>query len=117
MNLENIEPSETYEGLRSQFFALKKLLQCKEVEVNVYRKRIAEFKMERIIVLEAELDSQKEMNAILTDELELLAIENEKELLRKCDFSSLLKAERDTTKEEIRQWLIGEDFEGLAERI
>ena len=33
------------------------------------------------------------------------------------DVSSLLKAEREATKEEIREWLIGEDFEGLAERL
>jgi len=32
-----------------------------------------------------------------------------------ADVSSLLKAEREATIEEIREWLIGEDFEGLAE--
>ena len=37
--------------------------------------------------------------------------------LRVTDVSSLLKAEREATKEEIREWLIGEDFEGLAERL
>ena len=71
MDYKNIKPSESYEALKTQFFALKRLLQCKEAEVDVYRKRISEFKMERIIELEAELDSQKEMNAILTEELEL----------------------------------------------
>jgi hypothetical protein len=34
-----------------------------------------------------------------------------------ADVSSLLKAEREATKEEIREWLIAEDFEGLAERL
>jgi hypothetical protein len=34
-----------------------------------------------------------------------------------ADVSSLLKAEREATKEEIREWLRCEDFEGLAERI
>lgn len=34
-----------------------------------------------------------------------------------ADVSSLLKAEREATKEEIREWLRGEDFEGLAERL
>ena len=34
-----------------------------------------------------------------------------------ADVSSLLKAERESTKEEIRKWLISEDFEGLAERL
>jgi hypothetical protein len=69
MNLENAKPHETYEGLKTQFFALKNILKCKEAEIIVYRKRINEFKMERIIELEAELESQKEMNAILTEEL------------------------------------------------
>lgn len=31
--------------------------------------------------------------------------------------SSLLKAEQEATKEEIREWLIAEDFEGLAEPL
>ena len=39
------------------------------------------------------------------------------EALRIYDVSSLLKAEREATKEEIREWLRGEDFEGLAERL
>jgi hypothetical protein len=34
-----------------------------------------------------------------------------------ADVSSLLKAEREATKEEIREWLRGEDLEGLAERL
>lgn len=34
-----------------------------------------------------------------------------------ADVSSLLKAEREATKEEIREWLKGKDFEGLAERL
>jgi hypothetical protein len=71
MSIKNAKPSDTYEGLKTQFFALKRLLQCKEVEVDHYRKRINEFKAERIIELEAQLASEKEMNAILTEELEL----------------------------------------------
>jgi hypothetical protein len=39
------------------------------------------------------------------------------EALRIYDVSSLLKAEREATKEEIREWLRDEDFEGLAERL
>jgi hypothetical protein len=34
-----------------------------------------------------------------------------------ADVSSLLKAEREATKDEIREWLIAEDFEGLAEHL
>ena len=71
MDLENVKPSESYEGLKTQFFALKRMLQCKQAEVDVYYKRISEFRIERIIELEAELASHKEMNAILTEELEL----------------------------------------------
>jgi hypothetical protein len=70
MDLENVKPSESYEGLKTQFFALKRMLQCKQAEVDVYYKRIREFSPKRIIELEAELASQKEMNAILTEELE-----------------------------------------------
>jgi hypothetical protein len=55
MNLENAKPHETYEGLKTQFFALKNMLKSKEAEINVYRKRINEFKMERII----EFDKQQ----------------------------------------------------------
>ena len=71
MELENAKPHATYEGLKIQFFALKNMLKCLESEVEVYRKRIKEFNIERIIQLEAELESQKEMNTILTNELEL----------------------------------------------
>ena len=71
MSIKNARPADTYEGLKTQLFALKRLLQSKEVEVEHYRKRIKEFRIERIIELEAELESQKEMNAILTEELEL----------------------------------------------
>lgn len=39
------------------------------------------------------------------------------EQLKLYDISNLLKAERESTKEEIREWLRGEDFEGLAERL
>lgn len=70
MDLENVKPSESYEGLKTQFFALKRMLQSKQAEVDVYSKYISKFKMERIIELEAELASQKEMNAILTEEIE-----------------------------------------------
>jgi len=65
-------PSDNYNDLLKQFNALKIIVACKEREVEHYRKRIKEFSMERIIQLEAELESEKAMNAILTEELELL---------------------------------------------
>ena len=69
MSLINTEPSDSYENLKTQFSALKRLLHCKEVEVDLYRKKLKEFRFERIIELEAQLESEKEMNAILTKEL------------------------------------------------
>lgn len=70
MDYKKLQPTENYEGLKRQFLALKRILQCKEEEVRVYRERIKEFNVERIIELESELESQKEMNSILTLELE-----------------------------------------------
>lgn len=61
--------SDSYEGLKTQFNALSRILECCNTELEYYRKRVKEFSVERIIQLEAELESQKEMNAILTDEL------------------------------------------------
>jgi len=69
MNLENIEISKDYEGLKRQFLALKNILQCKQVELKVYHKRMEEFDFNKVIKLEAEIESQKEMNSILTKEI------------------------------------------------
>ena len=70
MSIKNAEPSENYEGLKTQFFALKALLQTRDTEREYYKEQIKRFRFERIIQLEAELQSEKEMNAILTEELE-----------------------------------------------
>lgn len=70
MGLQNTKPHETYDGLKKQFLALKMLVAMKEVEIDNYSKRIKEFDFSRIIQLESELESQKEMNDILTKELE-----------------------------------------------
>lgn len=72
---------------------------------------------ERIKTIKGLISGQVDMGTFGLVELELLAIENEMEALRKPDVSSLLKAEREATKEEIREWLRSEDFEGLAERL
>ena len=69
MELENAKPHATYEGLKIQFFALKRIIVSKQAQIQVYEKRIKEFNVDRIIQLEAELESEKEMNAILTEEL------------------------------------------------
>jgi hypothetical protein len=70
MSIKNAEPSENYEGLKAQFFALKAILQTRDTEREYYRDQIKRFRFDRIIKLEAELESQKKMNAILTKELE-----------------------------------------------
>jgi hypothetical protein len=72
---------------------------------------------ERTKTIKGLISGQVDMGTFGLVELELLAIENEMEALRKHDVSSLLKAEREATKEEIREWLRSEDFEGLAERL
>lgn len=63
-------PSENYKDLRKQFLALKRLFQSKEIEIDFYKNIMKTFNFNRIIELEAELESQKEMNTILTEELE-----------------------------------------------
>ena len=70
MSIKTAKPADNYEGLKTQFFALKNLLLSREVEIEHYQKRIKEFRIERIIQLEAELQSEREMNSILTQELD-----------------------------------------------
>ncbi len=69
MNVENIKPSDNYDELKIQFNALKRIVASKQAQIQVYEKRIQEFSVDRIIQLEAELESEKEMNSILTKEL------------------------------------------------
>lgn len=71
MNLENIKTSEDYDGLKVQFNALKRIVASQQARIQYYEKRIKEFSVERVFQLEAELESQKEMNSILTKELNL----------------------------------------------
>ena len=71
MNFEKIELAKDYDGLRVQFNALKAIVISQQATVEHYQKTIHKFSFERVIQLEAELESEKEMNAILTKELEL----------------------------------------------
>jgi hypothetical protein len=71
MNFEKIDLAKDYDGLVIQFNALKNIAISQQATIQVYQKRVQEFSVERVIQLEAELESQKEMNAILTQELEL----------------------------------------------
>jgi tRNA U54 and U55 pseudouridine synthase Pus10 len=67
---DTMTPSENYEALKIQFKALVRLLKSKEAQINYYEKKISELSPGRVLKLEAELESQKEMNAILTEELQ-----------------------------------------------
>jgi hypothetical protein len=71
MDIEKIVPADSYDDLRLQFISLRTLYGSKIAQIEVYEKRIKEFSVERVIQLEAELASQREMNAILTEELNL----------------------------------------------
>jgi hypothetical protein len=70
MNFENIKTAKDYETLLAQFNALKAIAISQQAKLEHYQKTIQKFSFERVYQLEAELESQKEMNAILTEELE-----------------------------------------------
>ena len=70
MNFENIKTAKDYETLLVQFNALKRIAISQQTQIEHYQKKVQEFNVERVIQLEAALESQKEMNAILTEELE-----------------------------------------------
>ena len=70
MNFENIKTAKDYETLLAQFNALKAIAISQQAKLEHYQKTIQKFSFERVYQLEAELESEKEMNAILTEELE-----------------------------------------------
>jgi translation elongation factor EF-1beta len=76
MKFQDLDLAKDYEGLRIQFNALKRIAISQQEQLVHYQKRVQEFSVERVIELEAELESQKEMNAILTQELELNETDN-----------------------------------------
>lgn len=63
-------PAEDYENLRKQFFALKKLCESKINQCQIYSKKLAEYDRESVIARNEALNSEREMNAQLTLELE-----------------------------------------------
>lgn len=70
----DIKLSDTYEGLRKQASALRTLYLSVE-KINSYlEKNIST----RVPILEAQLEGEKEMNHILTNEVEQLISENER---------------------------------------
>lgn len=70
MSVEKIVPADNYADLKIQFNSLKRIVASKQAQILVYEKRIKELSIERVIQLEAELESEKAMNDILTRELE-----------------------------------------------
>jgi len=79
MNFQKIDLAKDYDGLVIQFNALRIIAISQQVQLEHYQKRLKEFSAERIIQLESELESQKEMNAILTQELETFNNKNNEE--------------------------------------
>jgi hypothetical protein len=74
MSLKDAKPAESYEGLKTQFLAMKRLLLSMEQRLDFYYEQIERFDFPKIIKLEAELKSEREMNHILTEELEELIL-------------------------------------------
>lgn len=69
-NTLKAKPSENYDGLIKQFFALKKLCESKMKQCSHYSKKLAEYDRESLIAGNKALESEREMNAQLTEELE-----------------------------------------------
>ena len=65
----------------------------------------------------AEMFQEQIQNGASQSDIIQMLEEYANKALRIYDVSSLLKAKREATKEEIREWLRGEGFEGLAERL
>ncbi len=63
-------PDEDYENLKKQFFALKKLCESKIHQCQIYSKKLSEYDRESVIARNEALNSEREMNAQLTAELE-----------------------------------------------
>ncbi len=73
------KPADNYDDLKKQFFALKNLCESKIKQCSIYSKKLAEYDRETIIARNEALESEREMNAQLTDEIEK-ANEREKRL-------------------------------------
>jgi len=100
----------------------------KDLELTIYESLIDFFDhLKRNYVCSQSLGSNEEVDCYLKSinqssgealTLAPVTVKNgENKNLDLDEVNSLLKAEREKTKEEIRQWLISEDFEGLAERL
>jgi hypothetical protein len=66
------KPAEDYDNLKKQFFALRSLANSLQDSLNFYQKQDYDLSKERLDSLEKLLESELEMNAILTEELSTL---------------------------------------------
>lgn len=64
------KPADNYEDLKKQFFALKNLCELKIKQCSIYSNKLAEYDRESLIAGNEALESEREMNAQLTEELE-----------------------------------------------
>ena len=65
-----VKPDPTYEGLLIQARALNRIVECVEAQLKHYRDKDYSLQEKRLDALERSLESEREMNAILTRELE-----------------------------------------------
>ena len=63
------KPADNYDDLKKQFFALKNLCESKIKQCSIYSNKLAEYDRESILARSKALESEKEMNAQLTEEL------------------------------------------------
>lgn len=63
------KPADNYDDLKKQFFALKNLCESKIKQCSIYSNKLAEYDRESILARSEALESEKEMNAQLTEEL------------------------------------------------
>lgn len=63
------KPADNYDDLKKQFFALKKFCESKIKQCSIYSNKLAEYDRESLIARNEALESEKEMNAQLTEEL------------------------------------------------
>lgn len=64
------KPADNYEDLKLQFFALKKICESKIEQCSIYSRKLEEYDRETVISRNEALESEREMNAQLTEELE-----------------------------------------------
>lgn len=63
------KPADNYDDLKKQFFALKNLCESKIKQCSIYSNKLAEYDRESLIARNEALESEREMNAQLTEEI------------------------------------------------